>query len=232
MERLSELQSNPFLQHFRHVLQVLDAPSWHSIETKSAADEWFALRLKAHAMMDAFPRYVVEKIHPERVVRSLEKYESRFNCDLPAGLIHTLRSAALDVREWNEYLSDILNLISRHPVFKKCVSHLPVMTDWFRFPDADWKYLPFLNWDRLQRLDEAFKKWLPGFSPGSFYRAQWLLLPGKTKYTCLRWIRYKMHPEKYPVFERYLMKESLTGNRHLHQKAENLLINAMQMGER
>jgi hypothetical protein len=230
MDRLSELHSNPFLQHFRQVLCTLDPSSGRLNDTKSAADDWFAFRLKAFEMIDAFPYYVVEKIHPERIIRSLETYRDRYDFDPPDGFFQTLRAASQHVSKWNDCLSDITDLISSQPVLTKRISNLPVMTDWFRFPDADWIYLPFLNWNSFDQLDDAFTHYLPGFSPAAFYRTQWLQLPEITRKKCRIWIRHKMHPEKYPVFERCLLKKSSNMNRHMIQNAENVLKTVMHTG--
>ncbi|MGB3975094.1 MAG: hypothetical protein WBM02_01780 [bacterium] len=223
MNSFSELENNKYLHHFRNKIRALDTNLHVFNKNNSEEEERFTARLELYSMMESFPIYMLEKIHPEQVFLCLERILTNFQPNQPERFSQADHSTLLNARNWNRFIRENICLQLDHFLLKELISQFPVMTDWYRFPSVNWKYLPFMNWEKVILLQTLIQQEVGKFYLGEFFQKEWILLPDNIQNISLTWIRFKMQPGIFQQFEQSVKDENVMIEEHIHRKALKVL---------
>ncbi len=228
MECFSELENNMFLHRFKELSHGLEQ-KMSGFRTDYVSDEEkFALRVKLYSMMESFPIYVLEKIHPEQVFLYLENNSLKKVSEFSIHLYQLIHSVNVNFETWNRFIREYICCQLNHKHLKVMISQFPVMTDWHRFPSVNWKYLPFMSWEKISSLKKCIQQSIGDYSLGIFYRKEWIKLPEKIQKTCMTWLRFKMQPKSYQIFENIITCANSRNEDEFDRKAYEVLGHIMK----
>jgi hypothetical protein len=184
---------NEFLKQFSKNLDNLDLLTTFDRNIESEIKNEY--RQDALKMIEVFPYYVIDKLHPMWIVKRLEKYSDCCRLTLSNKIITSLKHYAgyLSDKSCNEKRSVCCCPGS---CLNQFIVDWPVMTGKTRFKSSSWKQLHTMRWERIECLIGCLEKECPDVSLADVYFADWNQMDEPSQRRALNWIAHKMTPEK------------------------------------
>ncbi len=181
--------------------------------------------VKTLKMIDAYPFYVIENIHPEWIRQKLESFN---NCCRSKLLKSIAEYDSVKVRNIVKSFQfkttgTCIRNCCHNSTLTKLIDGWPIMTSRTRFSNSSWKQLPFMKWERIEYLVQCLKKKYPGTSLAELYYCEWNQMRQSDKNTALIWLEHKLMPDQGRLFV-----EQIKSMPHIKNRTNNYCDSILQ----
>ncbi|MBN1879826.1 hypothetical protein JW823_06920 [bacterium] len=193
-----------YLKHFKECLDGINS-FIHQADSRTKEHEYLiSFRQDAYEILLLMPVLVLNAVHPDRLSQRLANLSGE---EIEGFRQYVLRRCPdlLHVVDMLPNVSESEPLRDEVVLLDKLLSGFPLMIDRYRFMEVSWKYLPLLNWRRIEILDGICRDDGKGVTLADCYRSAFLRLPECDQTRSLLWLQYKMNPEKWISFRSELM---------------------------